>query len=329
MRAPAWLGIGERRWKKRADEEVQPAKTLWDWLQLLVVPAMLAALALFFSASQASRDRSREDRRIREDRALAESARQDATLEAYFAQMTNLMLDRNLLRSRPPSEVQAIARTATLTAVRRLNGRRKGELIRFLAEAGLLSGGELSGNNPPPVDVSSGDLRAADLTNADLDGARLDGADLRGARFDHASLRHSSLGTDTLRVLGTDLRGASFKHATIEDTDFDGADLSHAAFDYAWIADSKLGSCLDHTSFRYTNFNPDVMTEETMGIADFGGAEGGGVDFSHALHLSTLNVHQATLWNVRLDGADGRPKGWGPTGPRKPAMLDLIECTHR
>ena len=41
MRWRDWLGVGERRWKKAPDEEVQPAKTLWDWLQLLIVPAIL------------------------------------------------------------------------------------------------------------------------------------------------------------------------------------------------------------------------------------------------------------------------------------------------
>ena len=30
-----WLGVGERRWKKAPGEEVQPAKTLWDWMQLV------------------------------------------------------------------------------------------------------------------------------------------------------------------------------------------------------------------------------------------------------------------------------------------------------
>jgi hypothetical protein len=31
VRWPAWTGVGERRWKKTSDEEVQPPKTLWDY----------------------------------------------------------------------------------------------------------------------------------------------------------------------------------------------------------------------------------------------------------------------------------------------------------
>lgn len=56
MRWSEWLGIGERRWKKAPDEEVQPAKTLWDWLQLLIVPAILIGVTFVWSYSQTRSD---------------------------------------------------------------------------------------------------------------------------------------------------------------------------------------------------------------------------------------------------------------------------------
>src|SRR5262245_308900 len=86
-----WLGLKERRWEKPPDVEIRPAKTAWDWLQLAVVPVVLAAVALAFNASQASRERSREDRRTTEDRALALDARRDETLRNYITQMSGLM----------------------------------------------------------------------------------------------------------------------------------------------------------------------------------------------------------------------------------------------
>jgi len=139
MRWPDWLGVGERRWEKSPGViEVQPAKTAWDWLQLLIVPAMLAGLVVFFNASQASRDQRHEDNRIRVDRALEREARYDATLESYLTQMSKLMLERHLLNSRRGSPLRKVARAITLTTLRRLDGRRKGEVVRFLHEAGLL-----------------------------------------------------------------------------------------------------------------------------------------------------------------------------------------------
>ena len=100
MRWREWLGVGERRWKKAPDEEVQPAKTLWDWLQLLIVPAILIGVTFAWSATQTRSDNKREDRRIAADRAAAEEARQDATLQAYLDQMSGLMLDKKLLTSK-------------------------------------------------------------------------------------------------------------------------------------------------------------------------------------------------------------------------------------
>jgi hypothetical protein len=95
-------------------------------LQLLIVPAMLVAIALLFNASQASRERGREDRRIKEDRALAKSARQDAILDAYYTKMSDFMLKRHLLKAKDESPVRQVARTETLATLRRLNGSRKG-----------------------------------------------------------------------------------------------------------------------------------------------------------------------------------------------------------
>src|SRR3954453_15341611 len=91
VRWPAWTGVGERRWKKAEDGwEVQPAKTLWDWLQLLIVPAILIGVTFAWSAAQTKSNNQRDDRRIAADRAAAEEARQDATLQAYLEQMSGL-----------------------------------------------------------------------------------------------------------------------------------------------------------------------------------------------------------------------------------------------
>ena len=134
MRWPGWLGVGERRWKKSPDEDVQPAKTAWDWLQLLIVPAILAAIAVAFNAAETSRDRSREDRRTREDRTLAQAAREDSTLNAYLNQMSDLMLKQHLLDAGPKSAAAIVARTITLVTIGRLDGERKVKSCAFFTE---------------------------------------------------------------------------------------------------------------------------------------------------------------------------------------------------
>ena len=87
MRLPDWLGFR--------------GKTLWDWLQLLVVPAILIGVTFVWSATQTRSDNKREDRRIAADRAAAEEAPPDATLQSYLDQMSGLMLHEKLLTSKP------------------------------------------------------------------------------------------------------------------------------------------------------------------------------------------------------------------------------------
>jgi hypothetical protein len=107
--------------------EKRSAKTLWDWLQLLGIPVSLALLVFLLSDAQSRRDERR-----------AVDAERENTLRTYLAQMSDLMLDRELLRSKPGADARKVARTATLTAVRRLDGRRKGLVVQFLAEARLI-----------------------------------------------------------------------------------------------------------------------------------------------------------------------------------------------
>jgi hypothetical protein len=54
MRSPGWLGVGERRWKKSPDEDVQPSKTVWDLLQLLIVAELSPPLVSTACAEHAS-----------------------------------------------------------------------------------------------------------------------------------------------------------------------------------------------------------------------------------------------------------------------------------
>jgi len=341
MRWPAWLGVGERRWKKSPDEEVQPPKTAWDFLQLLIVPAILVAIALAFNAAQASRDRSREDRRIREDRALAETAREDAVVDDYLATMRGLMLDRDLTRAKEGSAVRQVARTATLTTLRRLDGRRKGEVVRFLYEARLLDGG--APRFPVPViDLEGADLRGVDLAEAALEVDVYDPirifltGDLRGAKFDHAvlggvafsgtKLRGASFNGAEIRetsLSNLDLREASFKGAILEGVDFHSSDLRGSIFDNASIllGTRFVATCLTDASFAGATFNQETTVDATLEERDligdkttFLGAKGHDADFSDAVNLSSVRL-SPEVTEVHFGDAKERPK--------RPARLPL------
>ena len=236
MRWGEWLGVGERRWKKAPDEEVQPGKTLWDWLQLLIVPAILIGVTFAWGGcdeqdnareeGRIAADNKREDRRIAADRRAAEKARQDATLQSYLDQMSHLMLDKKLL-SKPSDQVRSVARTVTLTALRRLDGERKAEVARFLSEAKLL--GNPNGNDVARVTSPQEPLVklfAADLSDADLRGAFLPGIDFSEVNLSGADLRQSLLWYSSLssaHLPGADLQGAQLSNATLDNADLQSA----------------------------------------------------------------------------------------------------------
>jgi hypothetical protein len=104
------------RWAGFAAEPEPGHKTVWDWLQLLIVPAILVGVTFAWSASQTRSDNKREDRRIAADRVAAEEVRQDTTLQSYLNQISDLMLHEGLLQPETTSRghsVRAVARTAT------------------------------------------------------------------------------------------------------------------------------------------------------------------------------------------------------------------------
>jgi uncharacterized protein YjbI with pentapeptide repeats len=213
-------------------------KTLWDWLQLLIVPAILIAVTFAWSATQTRNDNKREDRRIAADRAAADIARQDATLQAYFDQMSRLMLDRKLLTSKDGDAVRAVARTVTLTALRGLDGERKGEVVRFLGEAELLN-----------VEDAQVVLDDADLVGANLKDAFLLDAELGFINFAGANLAGADLSGSDLQF--ANLRGANLAHATPYDTDLRFANLEGANLAYAELAGTLLGDAnLADTNLR-------------------------------------------------------------------------------
>jgi hypothetical protein len=164
-------------------------KTLWNWLNLLIVPAALAVIGFLFTMQQDARQQQIEDRRAQEaqkienqraeaEREPAEQRAQDEALQAYLDQMSGLLLERNLRTSEVDSEVRTLARVRTLTVVERLGSSRKTAVMQFLVEAELV---QRVGGRGPIITLIGADLRNADLQVANLSGANLSNADLRSA----------------------------------------------------------------------------------------------------------------------------------------------------
>jgi hypothetical protein len=283
-------------WTGFKSPEGTGGKTLWDWLELLVIPVALAGVAFGLNAWQSDRDQRHEDERaaralLREqrtaerERRAATDDRREAVLQGYLREISGLMLHEDLLRSRRSEGVRVVARTATLTALRRLDSARKTTVVRFLAEAGLIR------EPSPKVPLYGADLRGIVFGGgsdfADFRGALLDGADFGGGilmemRFDGASLRRAHF--DHSDISGATFADAHASYASFRGTaagiDFGNADLRHADFADANFAGARFdGACVSYARFvradmHGTRFDAEGEHIDLSG-ADLRGLRGG------------------------------------------------------
>jgi uncharacterized protein YjbI with pentapeptide repeats len=232
-------------------EVYQPGKALWDWLQLLIIPFALAIIAIFFNRAE----RKNAQR-------LASDNQQEAALQEYITEMSELLLEKNLRQSDVDAEVRKVARVRTLTVLPRLDAKRKSSILRFLYESGLINKGkcmidlddaDLSGAYLINANITRVDIHGANLSGADMRSAKLDGTDLSGAFLFKADLLISSLcfvnlhGANLMRanllmanlhqaeLIEADLRGAKLIGA-----DLSGANLRSAKLDEADLSGAKL-----------------------------------------------------------------------------------------
>jgi uncharacterized protein YjbI with pentapeptide repeats len=260
-------------------------KTLWDWLQLLIVPVVLSLITVVFAWQQDIRQDQIENKRAKAERELAKERAQDEALQAYLDQMSNLLLEKNLRTSEEDSEVRTLARARTLTVLGRLDPSRKTAVYQFLVDADLvqsiderdpiisLNGADLGGADVSDANLRNADLNGADLNGADLSEADLSEADLSFADLDNADLSFADLSFVDLKgasLSDVDLRGAILRDANVSVAILRGADLSVAYLRGADLSDANLiGADLSDAYLKGADLS-DVDRHGTMvdGVAD-------------------------------------------------------------
>jgi uncharacterized protein YjbI with pentapeptide repeats len=188
-------------------------KTLWDWLQLLIVPVVLSLITVVFAWQQDIRQDQIESKRANAERELAVQRAQDEALQAYLSQMSSLLLEKDLRASEEKSEVRTLARARTLTVLGRLDPSRKTAVMQFLLEAKLVQ--KVEGREP-----------IIRLSGANLSGTSLYKVNLGGIYLQDTNLSHANLGFADLS--NADLSNADLYRAILEDTKLYGAVLSDA-----------------------------------------------------------------------------------------------------
>jgi uncharacterized protein YjbI with pentapeptide repeats len=204
------------------------SRTFWDWLQLLIVPAVLAAGGVWFNLQQREREQQ-----IANDRA------QDEALQAYLDQMSQLLTDekRPLRRTQQGDNLNVIARARTLTVLQKLGPARKRSTLHFLYESGLV--GKQLVVSLADADLSGADLSGTILSGANLSSANLSEANLVGADLSEANVRAANLSGTYLS--GADLNGADLSGVNLAETYLGHANLSDAYLSGANLSGANLG----------------------------------------------------------------------------------------
>ncbi|MBD2078471.1 pentapeptide repeat-containing protein [Leptolyngbya sp. FACHB-17] len=218
-------------------------KTLWDIMQLLIVPTALLVGGYVLNEVAAERDRKNEDLRRKNDQTLADLRYKNdqsltdlrykgEVLKNYFEHMTTLLSDEGLAQSKKGSEVRSIANARTLSTLRELDEERKGILLKFLHEAQLIDSSSRAGKGSV-LSLRRADLRSADLRFADLQNSSLKTAELSGANLSFSDLR----GVD---LRSTDLTNANLGYANLKNAKLDAKQLSDTQLRKSYLCETTM-----------------------------------------------------------------------------------------
>lgn len=242
-------------------------KTLWDWLQLLVIPLALAIIAFLFNEAQAYTSYQLSDKQHQVDQQIsneqhqldlliAEDQQHESLLEGYFDKMSDVLLNKNLSDPSTRTLVGAVVRSRTLTVLRSLGSGstelsssgaaslaqkdsfRKGLILQFLYEAGLISGTQ------PAVDLRGADFSGADLSPESRGGVSLSGLELTSINLSGANFTNAQMMMVNLE--GADLQDATFEGAFLHKADLCGSNLLNADFSNADLTQAYLDTQNPH-----------------------------------------------------------------------------------
>ncbi len=269
-------------------------KSLWDWMQLLIIPLALAVIAILFNRA----DRKNEQK-------IASDNQQEAALQSYLDRLSELQLKENLRKLEPDAEAWNIARSRTLTVLRGLDPNRKGSVLRFLSESGLisiidLSGADLVGAELSEVKLEEAKLTSAKLSNSNLLGAGLKGTNLRGADLSGAILVDADLRGANLTT--AKLKGARLSEAVLNEADLSFADPSYTDLSGATVSANTSRGDKVTTHIAGANLTKANLTQANLYEANLKGTCPFGANL-HGANLTKTNLKEAYLRDTDLTDA--------------------------
>jgi len=320
----SWLPWGRRSRRPSEDSDGfrsrSGGKSFWNLLPIPIAAAIVTALfglwQFFLTGQQHQHDQQLANQQHQHDQQLAsqqhaqdlQTARDQeraTILQAYIDHMGDLLLNRELTKSTPGSEIRQLARVQTLTVLRSLDADRNRTVLRFLKDAHLI------GMQDTVVNLSHADLDGADLSRTDLSGINLNGTDLSGAHLTRADLSGASLYAANLS--GADLSNAQLSDAQLTDATLGRADLDNAHLNSAALTDAFLGNAsLNGAFLTGTRLNGAILTGSRL----------------HSASLSGAQLNGAKVYGTQLSGADISDADLIATDLTQKQLDSVSSCTY-
>ncbi len=222
--SPSWTGFG----KQKIIDGYKHSKTLWDWLEIALIPVTIAVGSWYFG----NIEKKRENQRF-----------QNQIFSNYLELITNLLIEKDFSGS-GNEKFRRIARSHTLKVFREVDGYKKGAILQFLYENELIF-------SSPIINLNGVNISQAELSNICLKDASA-----KGVHFNHSEITHANLD-------GADFSGSNFEGSNLSNSTFIGSNLTHASFIKAKLHNCDLTSSnLDGADFNFADINNSKITKK-------------------------------------------------------------------
>lgn len=287
---PEWTGFG--RWSENVGSgiEFQRAKTLWDWMELLLIPVMLTIGVAWLN----KREKEKEESAKELEREIAQDKRQQEALDAYLSRMSNLILDMSSsYASTDIATFKSVAEAQTIAVLRTLDGKRKGQVLEFLYGNRLL-GSPKTDPLMPTLDLSHAELRHVDLIVGlprDVDDSieSTDWGDDPDCRLRKYVDKFSEQPRWRIGLVGVKMLQADFYKAALVLTD-----LTEADFTEAYLVNARLhGAILKQACFGKADLTKASLYKANCIATDFKDAKLCGANFEEAIYDQNTNFEGA------------------------------------
>lgn len=261
-------------------------KTLWDWMQLLIVPATLTFGVLWLN--QTDQKKAQE---------IADDNQKEALLQTYLDRMATLLLEKQQEMAQVDGAARVVARTRTFTTLLQLDATRKRHVLTFLIDSGLLLLINLD-----YVDFSriaymypvKAILNNVSMRYANMEHIRFSNVEAKKINAEHAIFSWAYL--SNIEAPSANLRQSTWHHARLSDSD-----LSDTCWEGADLRDAVLTNVkLNNAYFRKADLRRAVLRKADLSNADLRDARLDNADLRRAKLSGTKLTYAQLQQGVRI-----------------------------